>query len=313
MLLLAVKVLNTENRNFLAKYGIEVVTPDTIKASQISEIVISYGWDNAIGEEILTNPSSKLKWIQAQSAGVDYLPLAQLKARDITVTNASGLKALPIAQTVLSYILYFARGLHMYATRTHWEPFTDQYLVSELPVLVFGTGRIGQQIAKLIKSFGGTVYGVNRTGHQVPNFDRVYAMTDYQEGLAKADIVVDGLPGTTETDNFFDERFFEQMNQLLLFINIGRGTTLNQSALLSAIDDSRVKYAALDVTTPEPLPKNHPLFERSQILLTQHTSWGENAQTGRAGGLFTFLEKNVPSFVTEGTFVQNVVDLDRGY
>ena len=313
MLLLAVKGINEENHAFLSQYGIDVVTPDTITEDQIPEVVISYAWDSVIGKKILANPNAKLKWIQTQSAGVDYLPLKELKDFGVVVTNASGLKAIPIAQTVLSYILYFARGLNIYASRTHWEPYTNQYLITELPVLVFGTGRIGQQIASHIKTFGGTVYGVNTTGHAVAGFDEVYSMYNYQEALAKSRVIVDGLPGTVETDNFFDSRFFEQVNQLFLFINIGRGTTLNQDDLLVAIDDSRVKYAALDVTTPEPFPRNHPLFERPQVLLTQHTSWGESVNAGRTGGLFRLLEKNIPTFVTDGTVKQNVVNLDKGY
>ncbi len=312
-LLLAVKAITQENREFLAQYDISVVTPDTITDEQLPEVLISYAWDTEIGHKILANPESKLKWIQAQSAGVDYLPLKTLQERQITVTNASGLKAVPIAQTVLGYILHFARGLNVYSTRKHWEPFTDQYLMSELPVLVFGTGRIGQQIAHAVKSLGGVVFGVNTTGRPVEGFDATYAISDYQEALAKSQVVVDGLPGTKETENFFDEHFFQQFNQLFLFINIGRGTTLNQDDLLSAIDDSRVKYAALDVTTPEPLPMNHPLFERPQILLTQHTSWGEQESAGRVGRLFRLFEKNVPSFMADGTFVQNVVDLNKGY
>ncbi|CAM3157402.1 NAD(P)-dependent oxidoreductase [Leuconostoc rapi] len=313
MLLLAVKAITESDRAFLAKYDVTVVTPDTVTAQQIPEIVISYAWDDAIGKQILNNPNSKLKWIQTQSAGVDYLPLKTLKNFGVVVTNASGLKAVPIAQTVLSYILYFARGLNVYASRKHWEPFTNQYLVNELPVLVFGTGRIGQQIAAHIKAFGGTVYGVNTTGHPVVGFDEVYSIHNYQKALAKSRVVVDGLPGTPMTENFFDARFFEQVNQLFLFINIGRGTTLNQDDLLAAIDDSRVTYAALDVTTPEPLPTNHPLFERWQVLLTQHTSWGEHVNAGRTGGLFSVLEKNLQSFVTDGTIKQNVVNLDHGY
>ena len=313
MLVLAVKAISEEDRAFLAEHDIDVVTPDTITDAQISDVVISYAWDNRIGDKILAQPDSKLKWIQTQSAGVDYLPLQILKERGIIVTNASGLKAEPIAQTVLSYILYFARGLNVYATRQHWEPFTDQYMVSELPVLVFGTGRIGQQIAAQIKGFGGTVYGVNTTGRAVPGFDEVYPITNYQEGLSKARVVVDGLPGTKDTENFFDEYFFEQVNELFLFVNIGRGTTLDQDALLAAIDDSRVRFAALDVTTPEPLPTHHPLFERPQILLTQHTSWGEHENYGRTGGLFRLFKKNVPGFVADGSLTYNVVNLDKGY
>ncbi|GMA70645.1 hypothetical protein GCM10025879_18910 [Leuconostoc litchii] len=154
VLLLAVKAITEENREFLSKYDINVVTPDTITEEQIPEVLISYAWDNELGQKILANPKSKLKWIQAQSAGVDYLPLQKLQERNITVTNASGLKAVPISQTVLGYILYFARGLNVYTTRHHWEPFTNQYLMSELPVLVFGTGHIGQQIAQAVKALG---------------------------------------------------------------------------------------------------------------------------------------------------------------
>ena len=105
MLLLAVKGITESNRKFLSQYDVTVVTPDTITAHQIPEIVISYAWDDAIGQKILANPNSKLKWIQTQSAGVDYLPLKKLKDFGVVVTNASGLKAIPIAQTVLSYII----------------------------------------------------------------------------------------------------------------------------------------------------------------------------------------------------------------
>lgn len=69
----------------------------------------------------------------------------------------------------------------------------------------------------------------------------------------------------------------------------------------------------LDVTTPEPLPTHHPLFERPQILLTQHTSWGEHENYGRTGGLFRLFKKNVPGFVADGSLTYNVVNLDKGY
>ena len=77
----------------MAEHDIDVVTPDTITDAQISDVVISYAWDNRIGDKILAQPDSKLKWIQTQSAGVDYLPLQTLKERGIIVTNASGLKS----------------------------------------------------------------------------------------------------------------------------------------------------------------------------------------------------------------------------
>jgi phosphoglycerate dehydrogenase-like enzyme len=313
-LLLAVKELEPQNLAVLSEHNIAVVTPDTITEEQIPQVTISYAWDSTIGAKMLAHPDSQLKWVQTMSAGIDYLPAQELENKGVTVTNASGLKAVPIAQTVIGYLLYFMRGLHVYSHRAHWELFKDQYLLKERPVVIFGTGRIGQQIAQYLQAFDVTVYGVNTSGREVAGFDATFAMSDWQKASEEASVVIDVLPGTEATQNFFDQTFFTARQQALyLFINVGRGTTVDQEALLTSLDNGQVRYAALDVAEPEPLPDNHPLFQHENVLLTQHSSWGEHDNPGRSGGLFRLFEQNLPTFLANQPLQHNVVDLTRGY
>ena len=108
LILLSAQMTDTQISD-LTQRGFAFVTPQTITPDQIPNVEISYGWDAHVGSLMLGHPESKLSWVQSSSAGVDYFPLEKFKARHITLTNASGLKAMPIAQSVLGYILHFAR------------------------------------------------------------------------------------------------------------------------------------------------------------------------------------------------------------
>lgn len=312
-LLLEVTKLQPQDITVLHDLDITVVTPDTVTAADISEIEISYGWSTEIGKKILADPTSKLRWVQTMSAGVDYMPLAELADRQVMLTNASGLKSVPIAQSVISYILHFARGLNVYQTQTHWQEFTDQYTISELPTVIFGTGNIGRQIAHYLKALGGRVYGVNTSGHPVDGFDDVVAIDNLGALPDDIAVVVDVLPGTDTTVNFFNAERFATLGDLYLFINVGRGTTVNQADLIASLQAGTIRQAALDVTLPEPLPDDSPLWQQPNLLLTQHTTWAEHSSAGRAGNLFPLFMKNLPSYLANEPLSVNVVDLTRGY
>jgi len=312
-LLLAVTPLKNQDIQVLNDADITVVTPDNVQPEQINEIEISYGWSSEIGTKMLTSPTSKLKWVQTMSAGVDYVPLQQLSERQITLTNASGLKSVPIAQSVLSYMLHFARGLNIYQDRQYWEEYTDQYTLAELPTVIFGTGHIGQQIAEYLQSFGTTVYGVNTTGRPVIGFDQTFAINKLTELPDDIQVVINVLPSTPETEAFFDDAVLAQFKQLYLFINAGRGTTVVESALLTALDNQSIRYAALDVTAQEPIPSDSPLWHRPNLLLTQHTTWAAHNAVGRSSNLFPLFMRNVPGYLANQPLTFNVVDLSRGY
>jgi phosphoglycerate dehydrogenase-like enzyme len=311
--LLQIEPLTAEQRHFVMNAGFDVLPLNQVSQTNLADIVISYGWDAEIGSQLLALPEVHLRWVQAKSAGVDYLPLADFDRLNIILTNASGLKALPIAQSVIGYILHFARGLNHYQTLHSWAEYEDQYTIPELPALIFGTGSIGQQIARYIKDLGGTAYGVNTRGTTVDGFDNVFATDALTEIPSEVKIIINVLPGTSATDHFFDQSKFEALRDIFLFINIGRGSTVDEAALIAALDAQHIRYAALDVTELEPLPADSPLWQHQNILLTQHTTWVESSTPGRAGNLFRVFEPNLTAFVQNAPFQANVVNLDKGY
>lgn len=311
-LLLANQPLPKRAQDTLAKYDIAVVTKEAIQPEQLGQVTMMYVWDDQLGQQILAQ-ENQLKWVQNIGAGVNNLPQKQLDKAGVQVTNASGVKSRPIAQTVLAYILFVARGLHHYVAQQTWSEFTDQYLLSELPVLIFGTGSIGAQLAEYIQTLGGTAYGVNTRGQAVAGFDKVVALSDVAELLPKVKVIVDTLPATEATQHYFNTAIFDQVDDLILFANVGRGDTVDQTALLQALDAQKIRFAALDVTTPEPLPDGHELLMHPKILVTQHTSWAEHQQPKRPDALWDIFEQNLPSYLAGEKLPVNRVDLTRGY
>lgn len=232
--------LSTTAQKFLEEHHVTIYTKDDpLTETQRQHITIMYGWDDTVGQPLLAAPH-RLRWVQHIGAGVDNLPIQQLRDAGVMVSNASGIKSQPIAQTLLAYILGAARGLQHYATHHEWQPMTDQFLLSEVTVVIVGTGSIGQQLAEYLQPFGTTIYGVNTSGGSLPNFDHVVTQSQLSTILPHADIVVSTLPDTPETQAFFDEDFFQQLTDVLLFANVGRGTTVVQAALLEALDSGHV-------------------------------------------------------------------------
>ena len=311
-LLLAVQPLRDADIAQLTELGVTVTTPDTISDDALANVTISYGWSATLGPKILATPNNHLKWIQTMSAGVDYMPLKELSAQGILLTNASGLKSVPIAQSTIGYMMHFARGLNVYHKSNHWEEFTDQYMLSELPTVIFGTGHIGQQIARYLSAFGTPVYGVNTSGRPVDGFDATFSIDDLSS-LPDVAVVISVLPGTDATKHFFNAETFAHFKKLFLFVNVGRGSTVDQTALLDALDKQDIRYAALDVTEVEPIPDDSPLWHHDNLLLTQHTTWAEHESSGRAGNLFPLFMKNLPDFLAGKPLTTNFVDVSRGY
>ncbi|MCF6160806.1 MAG: phosphoglycerate dehydrogenase [Furfurilactobacillus sp.] len=314
--LLAIMPLSEEQRSTVRNMGVNIVTADDIARKQVApdDITIMYGWNAEISLPVLKAPHSHLKWIQTFSAGVDYLPLSEIAQHHIVVTNASGIHGPAIAQAILGYIFYFTRGLWTAEQRRpqhFWEQSADDLLVAdETSAIIFSTGHIAVETARLLHQMNVHVAGVNRTGHPADNFDETYAIDDYQKGLAKADIIINVMPGTPATTGFFNQQFFDQLDHKLLFINVGRGSSVVNEALLNAIKQGRVKYAALDVVDPEPLPKDSPLWANDHILLTPHVSGVVDHLDTR---LFPILYDNLKTFVSTGLVSRNQVDLSAGY
>ncbi|AVK61037.1 3-phosphoglycerate dehydrogenase [Lactobacillus sp. CBA3605] len=288
-------------------------TVTTLKPAEYAQVEVMYG-NHPILKELLAQTPVHLKFLQVISAGVDYLPLAQLKAAGVLVANTSGIHADAISESALAAMLTVVRGYHaawqnQIGMRQWTLPTTTRTLTGQ-QLLIYGTGQIGQALAVKAAVLGLQVVGVNTTGHPAPHFTQTVALTDTAAALATANFIVNALPLTPTTAHFFNAQWFQQLGQHPMFINIGRGPSVVTADLITALDQHQLSWAALDVTDPEPLPATHPLWQRADVLITPHIS-GQIAHFRTV--VFPIFKANFDQFNDQGTLCRNQVDLSRGY
>ncbi|MFZ5497186.1 MAG: D-2-hydroxyacid dehydrogenase [Verrucomicrobiota bacterium] len=230
----------------------------------------------------------RLKYIALSSAGYrrydrdDFR--AAMRARGVPVTNASQVFADPCAQHVLAQMLALERNLPVQLRNQdgprEWRYLEDRFTNGTLThrhVLLLGYGTIGRRLADLLKPFGTQVTAYRRT----PRGDEgvpVVGETALPAALAAADHVVNILPDSVETTGWMNAARFAQMKAGARFYNIGRGTTVDQPALIAALASGQVGAAYLDVMDPEPLPPTHPLWDAKNCLITCHIGGGTRDQ-----------------------------------
>ncbi len=256
--------------------------------------------------------AGSLLWIQAASAGVDGLLFPELVSSHVVLTNARGVFDRPIAEHVLGVLLLFAkdlRGALERQRRREWRP-RDVETLEGKRLLVVGVGSIGRAIGRTAKAFGMLVRGVGRTtraGDAV--FGTVMGVDELHDALGWADVVVDVLPATPATHHLFDAEAFAAMNPWARFVNVGRGSTVDEAALVEALRTRRIAAAALDVFETEPLSPESPLWELPNVLITPHVAG--DAAGWREAVVELFVE-NLERYLT-GEPLRNVVDKELGF
>ncbi|TYS69484.1 D-2-hydroxyacid dehydrogenase [Sutcliffiella horikoshii] len=248
-----------------------------------------------------------LKWIHSLGAGVDrYMALGERWPEEVLLTRTITSFGKKIGEYTLSYMLKDLQHhdtFHDQQVRGEWKMIAPRAL-DQMKVVVFGTGEIGQELARILAFFGVHVEGVSRSGADKDHFCRVMSLEEVS--LEKADFIINTLPLTMETERLFDERFFGQLNQAV-FVNVGRGGTVNHDALLKALDSGCLKAAVLDVFEEEPLPVGSPLWSHPGVTVTPHIS----AITTPEEGVACFLE--TLEALESGRELRNRVDVSRGY
>lgn len=215
----------------------------------------------------------KYKWIHCLGAGVDrFIDNGHLDEKTI-LTRTINQFGHQIASYCLAYMLNIEQKVFDYLNLQKQNKWTriGKGTIQNKKVVIFGTGEIGREIARMLKFMGTETIGVSRTGKLVDYFDEVYSINDVGYALKKAHWVINILPLTTKTSNLFDIAMFSQMEQVN-FINVGRGKTVNEVDLLLAIKNNHLNYAILDVQALEPLPSNSPLYNEKRIIITPHIS-----------------------------------------
>lgn len=253
--------------------------------------------------------ASPLRWLNSGFAGVDWLPLADLAARDVVLTNGGGLTANQVAEFALLTMLSVARGYRQIVRaqdQGHW--LTAPSAVRELGgsrALVIGYGAIGQAIGGLLKAFGVDVIPVRRSGGE-----GALGPGEWQARLGGFDWVVLALPGTPDTAQVIGRAELAAMRREAVLVNVARAGCVDQPALVEALRTHTIAAAILDLTDPEPLPPGHPLWTLDNAHITMHLA-GIPTPATHARAVERFVA-NLARF-RAGEPLEAAVDLALGY
>jgi len=260
--------------------------------------------------------AQRLRWLQEWGAGVDWLLRSpELAELDFTLTNASGVHAIPISEQILGYLLAFARGLPAAVRaqdRRVWQPAKRDQLfeLAGKTMLLVGVGAIGARTAVIAAALGMRVLGIRRNpAGDLPGVENMYGSDQLLALLPEADFVVLTVPLSHATQGLIGERELRAMKPSSYLINIGRGGTIQQAALIQALRAGWIAGAGLDVFDQEPLPATSPLWELENVLMTAHYAGLTPAYDQRA--LAIFLD-NLRRYQA-GEPLENVVDKAAGY
>lgn len=262
--------------------------------------------------------AKKLKWIHSTAAGVAQLMYPELRDSGITVTNPSGIFSVPMAEHTMGLLIALARNFPdslRYQDRAVWsqQQLWDIHPLTELNgklLLIVGYGSIGHELARRAKAFDMRVWGVSRTGKGDATLaERIIPVSQLREVLPHADYVVVSAPETPETHHLIGAGEIALLKPTAYLLNVARGSLLDQAALIAALQERKITGAALDVTDPEPLPVEDPLWHTPRLFLTPHTS----AISDRLWSRQTSLLLDLLQRWFEGRELFNLVDLHRGY
>lgn len=260
-----------------------------------------------------------LKWIHSTAAGVAQLMYPELRDSGVLVTNPSGVFSVPMAEHAMGLILALARNFPdsvRQQDRANWsqQELWDkpQHLaeVNGQVLLIVGYGSIGRELAKRAKSFEMRVWGLTRSGKGDGNYvEKIFPAARLHEALPEADYVVIAAPETAETKHLIGAAEFAKMKRSARLINVGRGSLMDEAALICALKSGTLGGAAIDVAETEPLPPESPLWKTPNLFITPHTS----ALSDRLWVRQTALLVELLERWFGGREMFNQVDLTRGY
>lgn len=312
---MTVAVLNAFTRGFLEGRMPDWVEPRWFsKAEELFELVpeAEIGWFDSFELPSIyeaARRAEKLKWLNTLAAGVDPFPLDLLRERGVIFTNGAGLNAITIAEYAVMGMLVIAKGYReVVRSQDRHEWLHDAPGKMELygsKALIVGAGGIGGRISELLRPWGVEVTGVRRK--PAPG---VLAMDEWRARLGEFDWVIIAVPSTSDTEKMMGESEFAAMKPGAAVLNFARGAVIDQEALMAALGDGKVGAAFLDVTDPEPLPSDHPLWGFDNVHITSHLS-GRSQDTLIARAAERFLE-NLGRF-ERGEALLSTVDLSLGY
>lgn len=250
-----------------------------------------------------------LRYIQIGSTGMNQVPLSAVE-RGIQIANNPRGFAIPIGEWIVTKILESYKNTKAVYEQQRNKVWKQDFTIEEVgakKALFIGTGNIAAEGAKRLACFDVDIVGVNRSGKTNDVFTEVIAMDQLKQRIGEFDIIVAVLPGTKETDKLIGRELIEAMKEGSVFVNISRGSVVDQSALTELAGKFRAVH--LDVFEIEPLPQEDPLWDLENVFVSSHTSWGSSKTEMRR---FAAIYENLQAYVA-GEELPAKVDLLRGY
>lgn len=283
------------------------------RAAVDAEIILNWSGSLALLREVFMM-SRRVRWIHSRSAGLEQTLFPELIASEVVLTNGGGVFSPSLGEFALAAILYFAKDFRRMIRSQMagvWEPF-DVTMVSGQTLGIVGYGSIGRAVAARARALEMHVLGLRRRVSQPSKdslIDQVYTSEQRLEMLSQCDYIVVTIPLTAQTRALIADAEFAVMKRTAVLINVGRGPTIDERAMIRALSENRIRGAALDVFDQEPLPQGHPLYSLENVLLSPHCAdhtpdWLDNAMRFFLAQLERF---------RHGETLLNIVDKTSGY
>lgn len=262
---------------------------------------------------------TSLRFIQSLSVGVEGCANSEiLKSQGVMVSNIQKMSGPEIAEHAIAMMMSLVRGLDQFQNAQR-ESIWDRSIMSDdnaiweiegRTILVVGLGGIGREVARRAHGLGMRVVATRNSSRTGPDYVDYVGLSNELSDLAKqADVVVNTLPLTTKTRGIVNREVFAAMPSHAYYISVGRGATTDTDAMVEALKTGTISGAGLDVTDPEPLPKEHPLWTLPRVLITPHMAARSDKYLER---VVTLALANFERYV-QGQSILNEVDLERGY
>ena len=309
--------VNQDQKNMLSntasKYGASIEFYDEPKDAMdhIEDAEIIYG--NA---PVLIKNAPNLKWFCSASAGIDhYIRAGAFEGRDIILTNSSGSYGVSISEHIIMVSLMMMRRMRDYDKIIANHQWRSDLAINSLHgsnIVVLGTGNLGQVFAKRVRGFEPkSVTGVSRSGNPVDGFDKVVDISQLDDLLPTVDLLVMCLPGTPETVNIMSKERIALLPETAFVVNVGRGSAVDQEAIVEALKAGKLAGVSLDVANNEPLREDDPLWDVEELLLTPHISGQENLPWTRDNN-FNMFNEDLENYF-EGRELSHLADITKGY
>jgi phosphoglycerate dehydrogenase-like enzyme len=267
--------------------------------------------------EELVAAADRAIWVQIFSAGAERcLDVEEIASGAVLLTNMQKMSSPVIGEHAVAMMLSLTRGLVQQA-KTMQDGAWDRSIGDEIgmmsvdrkTVLIVGLGGIGSAAASRAAALGMRVIATRNSSRSGPDYVDYVGLSDELLELAtEADVVINALPLTPATEGLFDKTFFDAVKPGVVFVNVARGASVVTDDLVAALADGRVAGAGLDVTDPEPLPADHPLWRMPNVIITPHIAWYGNNRERQ----MMLARENVRRFIA-GDALLNVVDPEEGY